>query len=111
MVYRSESPNTSVEVYVLHEKSGVWNKMCTIRSPQCNLNIWSLLQGFKFGDEIVFQGKYKIFCYDPESDEIKGFVGSRDHFHVKECFNFTSSLVFLQGMERVQTRTIKESVV
>ncbi|KAL1810369.1 hypothetical protein ACET3Z_027359 [Daucus carota] len=44
MVYRSESPNTSVEVYVLHEKSGVWNKMCTIRSPQCNLNIWSLLQ-------------------------------------------------------------------
>ncbi|KAL1810367.1 hypothetical protein ACET3Z_027357 [Daucus carota] len=111
MVYRSESPNTSVEVYMLHEKSGVWDKMCTIRSPQHKLNVWSLLQGFKFSDEIVFQGRHKVFCYDPESDEIKDFVGNRDHRRVKECFNFTASLVFLQGMKRVQSRTIKEEEV
>lgn len=103
MVYRSESPNTSVEVYTLHEKSGVWNKMYTVGSPQRNLNIWSLLQGFKFGGEIVLQSEEKVLCYDPKSDENKGFVGSSDRSHVLECFSYTASLVFLQGMKRVQS--------
>lgn len=107
MVYRSESPKTSVEVYILHEKSGVWNKLWTIGSPQCNLNIWSLLQGFKFGDEILLKGKDKIFCYDPKSDEIKGFVGSSNQCRVLECISYTASLIFLKGMKRVQSRTIE----
>ncbi|KAF1002563.1 putative F-box protein At1g33530 [Apium graveolens] len=111
MVYRSESPKTAVEIYILHEKSGVWNKVFTIGSPQSNLNIGSLLQGFKFGDEIVIQVIDKVFCYDLQSDEVKGFLGSSNQCEVLECFSYTASFVFLEGMERVQSRTIEEVVV
>lgn len=92
-------------VYILHEEeSEVWNKMCTINSPQGNLIIWSLLQGFKSGDEIVLKCGLKVYCYDPKSDKIKGFVGSSGVFDVYECFGYTASLVFLQGMKRVQSK-------
>ncbi|XP_074360694.1 uncharacterized protein LOC141700937 isoform X4 [Apium graveolens] len=111
MVYKSESPKTAVEIYILHEKSGVWNKVFTIGSPQSNLNIGSLLQGFKFGDEIVIQVIDKVFCYDLQSDEVKGFLGSSNQCKVLECFSYTASFVFLEGMKRVQSRTIEEVVV
>ncbi|KAL8145234.1 hypothetical protein AgCh_003434 [Apium graveolens] len=115
MVYKARFPNTSVEVYILHEESGVWNKMFTIGSPQSKLNIWSVLQrplqGFKFGGEIVLQSEGKVFCYDPESDEIEGFVGSSNHCHVLQCFGYTASLVFLRGMKQVQSRTVEKFLV
>lgn len=112
MVYKSEilcgveSVNRVVEVYFLQEECGVWNKMYIIGPVQSNLVIWYLVQGFKCGGEIVARSNLKNLCYDPKTGEIN-FLGCANDTKKLRCFTYTASLVFLQGMKRVQTANLE----
>lgn len=101
MEYEQDSQNLSVNIYSLNEEegSGVWSKICIVERPIDHYRRFrNLLQGFKCGDEIVFEEYGRFSYYDHNTDKISHIPGTISSY-VFCCFGYTPSLVFLKGME------------
>lgn len=105
-----KSSNCMVDIYSLDgedERCG-WIKMYNVGPLDFRTrNMYvSPVQGFKYGDEMVFHEYGMFFCYDHKTLKIKRLVGtSSSESSLLRCFRYVPSLVFLEGMKSVHLIT------
>lgn len=95
LVYEPRIWDGLVCVYIFDERCGSWSKMFNFGPMP--VNVHKLLGCFKYGDEIVYDvtGKYMCYNYKTNRNEV---LGNWIKESVK-CFNYTPSLIFLEGMK------------
>lgn len=94
------SHSRMVELYSLDEEGcGVWSKMYGVLLYGADLS-----QGSKNSDEIVFEKIGMMYCYDQKSNTSKRIL-SAGCGDISNCFTYTPSLAFHQGMQSVHLQT------
>lgn len=51
---------------------------------------------FTYGGQIVFNLEKEVVCYDPKINKIEGLGNKKGE--LVNCFSYTASLVYVQGM-------------
>lgn len=94
-----------VDIYCLdaEDESGVWTMSRRITLPDSTHHQpWAPSpQGFRYGDELLWERSGWYFCYDPESQETKSLLGTKSsqiRSHALICYPYTPSLRLLPGM-------------
>lgn len=92
-----------LDIYSLDEGNGcggVWSKMYRLGPFEEFWHFRELLQGFKYGDEIVYNANSNIYRFDHKTDTVECISGT-EAIACSDCFSYTPSLVFLEGMTSI----------
>lgn len=98
MAYKRRRLTSLVDIYSLDEEShcGVWSRIQTVGPISICTSDWWLSQCFKNEEKVLIVRSGPLSYYDLKTEETK-FVNSNPHL-LNWCFNYTPSLVCVQGM-------------